>query len=497
VLEAQVRKLERRLCTAFALCCVALLLSLYLILAVLTLSFRAVDSVMAGMTSVSQGDFTHQVEAKGRDELATAGQHLETMTQNLSAQIATLRSNSSMVAQAGLQLAEEVKHLSQRTEAQAASLEQTSASVQEVSAGVKRGAIAAAHANDMAAKVRHMAEDGGQAIQDVVTSMQDIRMGSRRVQEIVGVIEGLAFQTNLLALNAAVEAARAGDQGRGFAVVASEVRSLAQRSAQSAREINALIKASVRNVEDGSRQVDAASATFTSILGGIRDVAHSVADIRATTVEQSGALEQIAQAINHIDEITQQNAQMVEGAFHTSSDLSQRASRLSHCIAGLKLRQGSADEALRLVKRGVALYRQHGAAGLQMITSGADGFRDRDMYVFAFDAQGRYLAFAGNPSKVGSALRGSPGLDGDKLVRDAFAQVEHGGGWVDYVIQNPTTGATEAKTSYVEGIAPGLLMGCGVYKAIDPPPDQAEQGASHHEGGHERAAFTARPVFGT
>jgi hypothetical protein len=294
--------------------------------------------------------------------------------------------------------------------------------------------------------------------------MQDIQSSSRRVQEIVGVIESLSFQTNILALNAAVEAARAGDQGRGFAVVAAEVRSLAHRSAASAREIKALIDASAENVATGAKQITAGSQTFAEIVQGIREVASSVHDIKSSAVEQSNGLDQISQAIRHIDQLTQQNAEMVESAFHSSSQLSERADRLAGAVGSFKLRQGSADEALAFVHRAVDLYRAQGQAALRRITEEACDYTDKDMYVFAFDRNGVYRAFAGNAGKVGSAVRDNPGVDGDKLVRDAFDQAGRGGGWVDYDFTNPQSGAVDLKTSYVEAVSSDLVLGCGIYK---------------------------------
>ena len=428
-------------------------------------SFGAIRVLQGSVTQLAAGDFATQVRLRGTDELSIVGQSLDAMTGRLSEMVADVRSNSSMVAQAGFSLAADTKALSERTEAQASSLEQTTASVQELSGAVRKNAQGAEAASGVAARVQSIAESGGSAIQSAVAAMQDIKTSSSRVQEIVAVIEGISFQTNILALNAAVEAARAGEQGRGFAVVASEVRSLAQRSAESAREIKSLIAASAQHVNTGVSSVDGASHTFAEIVQGIREVATRVHEIKTSTAEQSNGLDQIAQAVHHIDEITQRNAQMVESAFNSSSQLSGRAERLSAAVSNFKLRQGSADEALALVHKAVEMYRRNGPAALAQITDAASGLSDRDMYVFAFDRGGVYRAFAGKNEKIGTSVREVPGVDGDKLVKDAFEQAAHGGGWVDYQFANPQTKATDLKTSYVEAVAPDLVIGCGVYKS--------------------------------
>ncbi|MDO9314323.1 MAG: methyl-accepting chemotaxis protein [Burkholderiaceae bacterium] len=428
-------------------------------------SFGAIRVLQGSVTQLAAGDFATHVRLRRTDELVVIGDSLDTMTGRLSEMVADVRSNSSMVALAGFSLANDTKALSERTEAQASSLEQTTASVQELSAAVRKNAQGAEAASGVAARVQAIAESGGSAIQSAVSAMQDIQTSSSRVQEIVGVIESISFQTNILALNAAVEAARAGEQGRGFAVVAAEVRSLAQRSSESAREIKSLIAASAGHVDTGVAQIGSASNTFAEIVQGIREVATRVHEIKTSTAEQSSGLDHIAQAVQHIDEITQRNAQMVESALHSSSQLSARAERLSSAVSNFKLRQGSADEALSLVRKAVEMYRRNGPAALAQITHAASGLSDRDMYVFAFDRSGIYRAFAGKTEKVGTSVRAVPGVDGGKLIKDAFDQAALGGGWVDYQFANPQTKATDLKTSYVEAVTPDLVIGCGVYKS--------------------------------
>jgi methyl-accepting chemotaxis protein len=425
----------------------------------------AIQVLQGSVTHLASGDFAAKIRLRESDELAIVARTIDEMTDHLSQMVSDVRSNSSMVAQTGLALADDIKSLADRTEEQAASLEQTAASVQEITTAVSKSAAGAQEVDRMASEVRHVAESGGQAVLQAVASVQDIQTSSRKVQEIIGVIEGIAFQTNLLALNAAVEAARAGEQGRGFAVVAAEVRTLAGRSATAAKEIKQLIGQSVEHVDRGVHQINGTRDTFERIVHGIREVADSTRVIAASASEQSQALSQVSQAVVHLDEITQRNAELVEEAFHSSSQMSDKASRLSQAVANFRLRQGSADEALNLVQRAVALYQQQGPRALGEITERVKEFTDRDMYVFAFDRQGIYRALSGKPDKVNTAVKDNPGVDGAKLVSDAFDQASHGGGWVDYAFTNPQTGKVDMKTSYVLPVSNDLIIGCGVYKS--------------------------------
>jgi len=441
-----------------------LAVAVYLCSAFIRTSFGAMRVLQGSVAQLAAGDLATRISLRGTDELSAVGNSLDQMTGHMSQMVSDIRSNSTMVAQAGMKLAADTQSLAQRTESQASSLEQTAASVHQITQAVHQSAEGARAVDGMAAQVRSIAEAGGVAVQSAVQSVQDIQSSSRRVQEIIGVIEGIAFQTNILALNAAVEAARAGEQGRGFAVVAAEVRSLAQRSANSAKEIKQLIGESVEHVDTGVSQINGTRETFERIVSGIREVADNVRHIATSSGEQSAALEQVSQAVAHLDEITQQNARMVDQASHSSQQLSERAHRLAKAVENFRLRQGSADEALALAQKGVRLFKAQGQAALQAITNTPKEFADRDMYVFAFDRQGIYRAFSGKTDKVGTAVRNNPGVDGDKLVRDAFDRAEHGGGWVDYDFSNPQTGQVDLKTSYVEPVGPDLLIGCGVYK---------------------------------
>jgi aerotaxis receptor len=223
--------------------------------------------------------------------------------------------------------------LSSRTEQAAASVEETASSMEQMAATVKNNADTAQQANQLSGSARTAAAQGGTAVSQVVTTMGDITTSSKKIADIIGVIDGIAFQTNILALNAAVEAARAGEQGRGFAVVAGEVRSLAGRSAEAAREIKALIGASVEKVEQGSKLVDDAGQTMDEIVNQVRRVSDLIAEISSATTEQSGGITQVSQAIVHLDQITQQNAALVEQSAAASQSLQEQAERLVEAVS--------------------------------------------------------------------------------------------------------------------------------------------------------------------
>ena len=428
------------------------------------LAVRPFDGLLRFANRIAAGDLSQRLELQRRDAVGQLAQALNQMTVNVRAIVRDARHEVERMHQATAEIAAGNHDLSARTESQAASLQETAASMEQITGNVRASADAAATAARLATEATTVTDRSHAAVDEVTRTMDGIRDGSHRIGEIIQVIDSIAFQTNILALNAAVEAARAGEHGRGFAVVAAEVRTLAQRSAQSAKEIKGLIGESVAHVEGGARQIATASQTFDDIVDGVRQVASHVRGISSSSQGQAASLAQISDAVAQIDDITKQNAQMVEHAMRGSEHLSGRAAKLSAAVASFRLRQGSADEALAMVRKAVALYRSRGPAALGEITSSAAQWVDRDMYVFAFDRGGVYRAFGGNQAKVGTSVRDVRGVNGDKLVSDAFARAAEGGGWVDYDFANPTTGAVDCKTSYVEPVEADLVMGCGVYK---------------------------------
>lgn len=417
------------------------------------------------MRLTASGDLCAKVVVKGRDELAELTELLVRMNGNLSGMVAEVRSNSALVALAGKNLASGNRDLADRTEQQAANLEQTAASVQELSSTVHQNASTAGDSDLQAAKVRDEAETGARSMVEAVASVEHIQRSAQQMSDIIGVIDSLAFQTNILALNAAVEAARAGEQGRGFAVVASEVRSLAQRSAASAKEIRQLIEASTQQVETSAQQIRALGKNIERIVGGVRSVAGNMSLISAASAEQSSGLSEISSAVRQLDEITQRNAQMVERAVQQANQLEHRAAQLSQAVSSFRLQQGTAEEAMNLVQRAIDRRASVGREGyVQVLTDPASGFHDRDMYVFALDRNGTYRAFGGKPEKVGSRVQDIPGVDGEALLQSIIAQAEDQPGWVEYDITNPATGKVQTKMSFVTQVD-DLYVGCGIYKS--------------------------------
>lgn len=422
--------------------------------------------VNGSVTSVAAGNLTTVISMEGQDELANIGQTLENMNYRLSALVANVRSNASMVSNLGQNLSISINDLSFRTIQQSSSLEQTSYSVRELADTVKDNAENARQVSSMAKNVHEIAESSGETMKSAVSSMKDIQSSALKVQEIVNMIDRISFQTDILALNAAVEAAHAGEHGLGFAVVATEVRALAQRSADAARQIRRLIDDSVTKVENGVYQIDQANVTLNEIVEGIRNLATNINAISDASNEQSTSIALISEAILSMEGITQSNAQMAEDAKLVSQDLEQRAITLTSAVSSFKLRQGTADEAYELVKKAVSLYSVSGEHSLQRITDNTEKlFADRDMYVFAIDHDGYYTAFAGRQDKVGVNIGDVPGVDGPKLIEDAFAVPEMGG-WIDYQIINPLTQQVDKKTSYMVKINDDLAIGCGVYKLV-------------------------------
>ena len=298
---------------------------------------RPINQAVKIAQTVAGGDLTSQIEVTSKDETGQLLQALKDMNDSLARIVGQVRTGTDTIATASSQIAAGNLDLSSRTEEQASSLEETASSMEELTSTVKQNSDNARQANQLAVMASDIAVKGGNVVSQVVVTMSEINTSSKKIADIIGVIDGIAFQTNILALNAAVEAARAGEQGKGFAVVATEVRNLAQRSASAAKEIKSLIGDSVEKVGVGTKLVDQAGATMTELLESVKRVTDIMSEITAASQEQTSGIEQINQAVSQMDEVTQQNAALVEEAAAASESLHDQAGNLAQVVSIFKL----------------------------------------------------------------------------------------------------------------------------------------------------------------
>jgi methyl-accepting chemotaxis protein len=300
------------------------------------------DQAVAVATRIARGDLAGPIAAQGNDEPARLMHGLADMQRSLRRLVGQVRESSESIELASAEVASGNADLSQRTERAASHLQRTASSMDSLSQTVRQSTDAAQTANQLATSAAAVAARGGAVVAQVVSTMNDINASSRKIADIIGVIDGIAFQTNILALNAAVESARAGEQGRGFAVVAGEVRSLAQRSAEAAREIKSLIGASVERVDSGSRLVHAAGTTMTEIVASVQRVTDIIGEISAAATEQNQGIVEVKGAIGEVDEMTQQNAALVEQSAAAADSLKEQAGRLAAVVSTFRLADGDA-----------------------------------------------------------------------------------------------------------------------------------------------------------
>ncbi|MEP7100284.1 MAG: methyl-accepting chemotaxis protein [Burkholderiales bacterium] len=294
------------------------------------------DHAAGAASEIARGNLAVEVSVRPGDTTSLLAA-MKAMRDSLARIVGQVRDSSDSIATGSAQIATGNADLSQRTEEQASNLQQTAASMEQLAGTVKNSAETAGQANKLATRASEAAVKGGEMVGRVVATMQDITASSKKIADIIGVIDGIAFQTNILALNAAVEAARAGEQGRGFAVVASEVRSLAGRSAEAAKEIKSLIGASVEKVEAGARQVNEAGASMNEIVTQVRSVSQLIGEISAATTEQSIGINQVGDAVTQLDQVTQQNAALVEESAAAAESLKDQAAKLSEVVSVFKV----------------------------------------------------------------------------------------------------------------------------------------------------------------
>jgi methyl-accepting chemotaxis protein len=333
---------------------------------------RRLSLADGALRAIADGNLSQAVEAGAEDEVGRLLRSVETTRTGLARIVGQVRGSTDGITGASGEIASGNADLSQRTEEAASNLQQTASSMQQLTGAVRQSADSAAQANQLAASAAQAAERGGKVVAEVVSNMNDISASSKKIGDIIGVIDGIAFQTNILALNAAVEAARAGEQGRGFAVVAGEVRSLAQRSAEAAREIKTLIGASVEKVDSGARLVGDAGATMGEIVSSVRRVSDIIGEITAGAAEQRDGIDQVNRAIVQLDQMTQQNAALVEESAAAADSMKQQAERLAEVVSAFQL--GAETTSVAVARPPVA---KHEFAAHAVIQTARDTSRDR------------------------------------------------------------------------------------------------------------------------
>lgn len=432
------------------------------------IAFRqSLDRLLDGVRTVAEGDLSLPVQVPGSDELARVGAWVDRTNERLSSLVSQVRSASMHVDLAGRQVADGSAALSQRTEEQAGHLHHAVEIIRAVSTDAAANAESAAELDTLATRLLNDAELGGRTMGETEQTIQRMEESSRRVGEVVEVIDDIAFQTGMLALNAAVEASRAGEAGRGFAVVAAEVRGLSQRCAESAEQIRQLVQQAGDHVSHSAEQVREVGRVLQSLREGAQRVGERLTGICSASTSSSQRLAEVAQSIGNLDDITRQNAGLVEEASSAAHQLVDRAQGMRGAVGLIRLRQGSVDEAQALVDRARAHVAQVGAAtAMRDFNDPAGRYTDRDLYVFAFDREGHCLAFAAEPRHVGRLAKDIPGLDARNFLAAvwAVADASPDGGWAQYRALNPRTRRVEEKESFVVAIGPHELIGCGVYR---------------------------------
>ena len=463
-LQLREQRLSRAMAWQLGGVAAGLLLILYLSAAFSVSLLGALRALHKGALATAQGKLDTRIDVRGSDELAEIGAVMDDMAQRLSAMVADIRSSAVRVGLSGQQVATSGEALAQRNQAQAMSLRETTVTVEQLSQAVSGNAHAAQALDQLTVRLRDQAEAGGTAMRDTVASMAKLESSSHRVGEIISVIDGIAFQTNILALNAAVEAARAGEAGRGFAVVAAEVRQLALRSSTASAEIRRLIGQSGAQVTEVVGRIQQVGTTLASVVEGVRTVSDQLRGIAQASAQQSAGLTQVSASVGGLDELTKQNGQMVSESSAAADALVARAAALTNAVAAIRLRQGSADEAQALVGQALALVKAKGYEAAARDFRAADGgYRDRDLYIFVTDREGRYHVHGAKPAMEGHRVHELPGIDGDRFARESWQAIT-GSHWVEYDIVNPETGKVQPKASYVAALNERLLIGCGIYR---------------------------------
>ena len=431
---------------------------------------RALGRIAAGEIGTADRRPSSAASSESAAMWSTLGQ----MRENLGGIVSQVRTSAEVIARGSREMSDSYSNLSQRTEEQASTLEETASGMEHLSETVQRNAAHCKNAADLAQTALAAAQQGAAEFQRAEKSMAAVESGSKRMADITGAIESLAFQTNILALNAAVEAARAGEQGRGFAVVAGEVRALAQRSGEAAKQIKALIEQTVGQITEGSRSASAAAGGMERIVSSVDRVTQIIGEVATASADQSAGVGEMNKAISQLESVTQQNAALVEEAAAAAENFQEEASRMLDVVGAFKLdRMKARDEAVALVKKAAAHLAAVGPKrAFADFHDSRAGFMYGDFYVFALDMNCVLHANGAEPETCGSDHSGNVDADGKRFSLELVEVARtRGRGWVDYRRANRRTGRIESKSSYVERVG-DFLVGCGIYRtqASQSPP---------------------------
>lgn len=468
----------------------------YLVTALHSVMMSTVKVITRSMDDMGRGDLTHHRTVQGDDELSDVGRGMQEVGNNLSRIVAGIRSNAVLLVMSGKTMSEGTMALAMRTEQQAGRLHDLIEKVRQIRDTITEG-VDQTHQMERQAQSLRTSIKHGQELMPVATdTMRRIEQGVARMHEIVTLIEDIAFQTNMLALNASVEAARAGEGGSGFAVVAGQVRQLAGRCTTAVSEISDLISASAMLTGEGVRHMDGIQTTFAELMTGLDNVCSGVAGVAEMVERQRSSLDGMTASIDSLDEITKENTEAVNRSYKSSTQLMERATSLSTAVKGIRLSQGSPDEAQALAERAAQLIQSQGLERALPSLQDPDGpFVDRDLFVFGVNPQGTLAFTSQDPKQAGKPMPMLATTDG-RLLHEALWQAANTGqAWVEYESCDADTLQMSVKMAHVTRVNDGLLLAAPVYK--DPTGRKTERRGDALPGHLSRPYLDAQAPMAT